>query len=111
MINKIKNALQARLTELEAKEDNIDILTRRLELIKTLLTINKSESERETIASKRGISIHTLNSVLYCQRKITKVTVRPVLDITHLAILNANKRDTNLSRVRSLLAELATKQI
>ncbi len=70
-----------------------------------------SESERETIASKRGISIHTLNSVLYCQRKITKVTVRPVLDITHLAILNANKRDTNLSRVRSLLAELATKQI
>ena len=45
MINKIKNALQARLTELEAKEDNIDILTRRLELIKTLLTINKIEKE------------------------------------------------------------------
>lgn len=45
MINKIKNALQSRLTELEAKEDNIDILTRRLELIKTLLTINKIEKE------------------------------------------------------------------
>lgn len=45
MINKIKNALQARLTELEAKEDNIDILTRRLEVIKTLLTINKIEKE------------------------------------------------------------------
>ena len=45
MINKIKNALQARLAELEAKEDNIDILTRRLELIKTLLTINKIEKE------------------------------------------------------------------
>tara|TARA_R110002167_G_scaffold321448_1_gene527313 strand:+ start:120 stop:266 length:147 start_codon:yes stop_codon:yes gene_type:complete len=45
MINKIKNALEARLTELEAKEDNIDILTRRLELIKTLLTINKIEKE------------------------------------------------------------------
>ena len=45
MINKIKNALQARLTELEAKEDNIDILTRRLELIKALLTINKIEKE------------------------------------------------------------------
>ena len=45
MIDKIKNALQARLTELEAKEDNIDILTRRLELIKTLLTINKIEKE------------------------------------------------------------------
>ena len=45
MINKIKNALEARLTELEAKEDNIDILTRRLELIKTLLTINEIEKE------------------------------------------------------------------
>ena len=45
MINKIKNALQARLTELESKEDNIDVLTRRLELIKTLLTINKIEKE------------------------------------------------------------------
>ncbi len=45
MINKIKNALQARLTELEAKEDNIDILTRRLELIKALLTINEIEKE------------------------------------------------------------------
>ena len=70
-----------------------------------------SESERKAIASKRGVSIHTLNSVLHRQRKITKVTVRPVLDITHLAILNANKRNTNLSKVRSLLAELATKQI
>tara|TARA_R110000765_G_scaffold414222_1_gene514599 strand:+ start:530 stop:676 length:147 start_codon:yes stop_codon:yes gene_type:complete len=45
MINKIKNALEARLTELEAKEDTIDILTRRLELIKTLMTINKIEKE------------------------------------------------------------------
>ena len=45
MINKIKIALQARLTELEAKEDNIDILTRRLELIKALLTINEIEKE------------------------------------------------------------------
>lgn len=45
MINKIKNALEARLTELEAKEDTIDILTRRLELIKALLTINKIEKE------------------------------------------------------------------
>jgi hypothetical protein len=45
MINKIKNALEARLTELEAKEDNIDILTRRLELIGALLTINKIEKE------------------------------------------------------------------
>ena len=45
MINKIKNALEARLTELEAKEDNIDILTRRLELIKALLTINEIEKE------------------------------------------------------------------
>ena len=70
-----------------------------------------SEIERKAIATKRGISIHTLNSVLNRQRKITKVTVRPILDVTHLAILNANKRDTNLSRVRSLLAELATKQI
>ena len=41
MINKIKNALEARLTELEAKEENMDILTRRLELIGALLTINK----------------------------------------------------------------------
>jgi hypothetical protein len=47
MINKIKNALQARLTEMEAKEDNIDILTRRLELIKTLFTINKIEKEND----------------------------------------------------------------
>tara|TARA_R110000787_G_scaffold196717_1_gene308071 strand:+ start:656 stop:802 length:147 start_codon:yes stop_codon:yes gene_type:complete len=45
MINKIKNALEARLTELESKEDTIDILTRRLELIKTLLTINEIEKE------------------------------------------------------------------
>ena len=45
MINKIKNALESRLTELEAKEDTIDILTRRLELIKTLLTINEIEKE------------------------------------------------------------------
>ena len=45
MINKIKNALEARLTELEAKEETIDTLTRRLEVIKTLLTINKIEKE------------------------------------------------------------------
>jgi hypothetical protein len=45
MINKIKNALEARLTELEAKEENMDILTRRLELIGALLTINKIEKE------------------------------------------------------------------
>ena len=70
-----------------------------------------SESERSHIATKRGISIHTLNSVLNRQRKITKATVRAILDVTHLAILNANKRDTNLSRVRSQLAELATKQL
>jgi hypothetical protein len=47
MINKIKNALQARITEMEAKEDNIDILTRRLELIKTLFTINKIGKEND----------------------------------------------------------------
>lgn len=68
-----------------------------------------SEAERKAIATKRGISIHTLNSVLNRQRKITDVTTRPILDVTHLAILNANKRDTNLSEVRSLLAEKATK--
>jgi len=68
-----------------------------------------SEAERKSIANKRGISIHTLNSVLNRQRKITDVTTRPILDVTHLAILNANKRDTNLAEVRSLLAEKATK--
>ncbi len=68
-----------------------------------------SESERLSIAKKRGISIHTLNSVLNRQRKISDLTVRPLLDVTHLAILNANKRDTNLAAVRSLLAEKATK--
>ena len=68
-----------------------------------------SEKERQAIATKRGISIHTLNSVLNRQRKITDVTTRPILDVTHLAILNANKRDTNLAEVRSLLAEKATK--
>jgi len=68
-----------------------------------------SEAERKAIANKRGISIHTLNSVLNRQRKITDVTTRPILDVTHLAILNANKRDTNLAQVRSLLAEKATK--
>ena len=65
-----------------------------------------SESERLTIAKKRGISIHTLNSVLNRQRKITNLTVRPLLDVTHLAIINANKRDTNLAKVRSSLAEM-----
>jgi cell shape-determining protein MreC len=45
MINKIKNALEARLTELEAKEETIDTLTRRLEVIKTLLTISKIEQD------------------------------------------------------------------
>jgi len=47
MINKIKNALEARLTELEAKEETIDTLTRRLEVIKTLLTINKIELKND----------------------------------------------------------------
>jgi DNA invertase Pin-like site-specific DNA recombinase len=65
-----------------------------------------SESERLAIAKKRGISIHTLNSVLNRQRKISHLTVRPLLDVTHLAIINANKRDTNLAKVRSSLAEM-----
>ena len=47
MINKIKNALELRLTELEAMEENIDNLMRRLELIKTLLTINEIELEND----------------------------------------------------------------
>ena len=41
MIKTIVTTLEARLKELEAKEDTLDNLHRRLELIKTLLTINK----------------------------------------------------------------------
>ena len=44
-LDKIKNALELRLTELEAKEETIDNLMRRLELIKTLLTINEIEQD------------------------------------------------------------------
>ena len=70
-----------------------------------------SESERQAIVDKRKLSIHTLNTILTRQRRITPATVRAVLDLTHLAILNANKRDTNLSTVRSQLAELATQNL
>jgi len=45
MINKIKDKLELRLTELEAKEETIENLHRRLELIKTLLTINTIQIE------------------------------------------------------------------
>ena len=44
-LDKIKDALELRLTELEAMEENIDNLMRRLELIKTLLTINGIEQD------------------------------------------------------------------
>ena len=44
-LDKIKDALELRLTELEAMEENIDNLMRRLELIKTLLTINEIEQD------------------------------------------------------------------
>jgi len=44
-LNKIKNSIESRLAELEAKEDTIDTLTRRLEVIKTLLTISKIEQD------------------------------------------------------------------
>ena len=44
-LDKIKDALELRLTELEVKEETIDNLMRRLELIKTLLTINEIEQD------------------------------------------------------------------
>ena len=44
-LDKIKDALELRLTELEAMDENIDNLMRRLELIKTLLTINGIEQD------------------------------------------------------------------
>jgi len=47
MINKIKDKLELRLAELEAKEGTIENLHRRLELIKTLLTINKIEQDND----------------------------------------------------------------
>lgn len=46
-LNKIKNALESRLEELEAKEETIDTLTRRLEVINTLLTISKIGREND----------------------------------------------------------------
>ena len=40
-MNKLIEILELRLTELEGKAETIENLTRRLEVIKTLLTINK----------------------------------------------------------------------
>ncbi len=45
MINKIKDKLELRLEVLEKEDENIETLSRRAELIETLLTINKIEQE------------------------------------------------------------------
>jgi len=45
MINKIKDNLELRLEVLEKEDENIETLSRRAELIETLLTINKIEQE------------------------------------------------------------------
>ena len=45
MINKIKDKLELRLEVLEKEDENIETLSRRAELIETLLTINKIQQE------------------------------------------------------------------
>lgn len=67
-----------------------------------------TDAERLEIATKRGISIHTLNAVMARQRKITTATCMAVLDVTHLAIRNAVHRDTTLATMRAQLAEFST---
>ena len=61
---------------------------------------NTTIQERVVVAEKFGISIHTLNGVLNCKKKISKNNVKAVVEIIRVAILSANEKGTTLTQYK-----------
>ena len=60
---------------------------------------NTTRAERQGVAEKHLISVHTLNTVISGERKITDFNEPALTDIIKLAIRNANNNRSEERRV------------
>lgn len=61
---------------------------------------NTTTMQRKAIALQFDISIHTLNSVLNCKRKVSKNNVKAVIEMIKIAIHSANEKGYTLSQYK-----------
>ena len=61
---------------------------------------NTTTQERREVAAEFGISIHTLNSVLNCKKKVSKNNMNAIVEIVRIAIHSANSKGFTLTQYK-----------
>tara|TARA_R110000868_G_scaffold12709_2_gene60229 strand:+ start:720 stop:998 length:279 start_codon:yes stop_codon:yes gene_type:complete len=68
---------------------------------------NTTPLQRKSVAIEFGISIHTLNSVLNSQRKVSNNNLKAIVEIIRVAIHSANSKGFTLTQYKEEIKKAA----